>query len=85
MVSSGTGSRPKSSAFLVALFTEMFGFLLQWPTLVTPIMFPILVFMYVRLARMEEREAIAEFGEKYVRYASKTPAFFPRLPLVSRL
>ena len=42
-------------------------------------MFPILVVMYVLLARWEERDAIAEFGEEYVRYASKTPAFFPRL------
>src|SRR4030066_99771 len=41
----------------------MFGFLLQWPTLVTLVMFPILVFMYTYLARREEREAIAEFGE----------------------
>ena len=34
----------------------MLGFLLQWPTLVTLIMFPILVTMYVRLARREEQE-----------------------------
>lgn len=56
----------------------MFGFLLQWPTLVTLVMFPILVFMYVQLARSEERSAIAEFGDEYVRYANVTPAFFPR-------
>lgn len=42
-------------------------------------MFPILVFMYVRLARHEEGEALAEFGETYSRYAVTTPAFFPRL------
>lgn len=57
----------------------MFGFLLQWPTLVTLVMFPILVFMYVRLARTEERWALKEFGEEYARYAAQTPAFFPRL------
>jgi protein-S-isoprenylcysteine O-methyltransferase Ste14 len=57
----------------------MFGFLLQWPTLLTVVMFPILVVMYVRLARREEREALAEFGEAYVRYTVNTPAFFPRL------
>jgi len=56
----------------------MSGFLLQWPTLVTLIMFPVLVTLYVRLARREERDAIAEFGEEYIRYASRTPAFFPR-------
>ena len=57
----------------------MFGFLLQWPTILTLIMFPILVFMYVRLARLEEGEALEDFGETYSRYAVKTPAFFPRL------
>jgi protein-S-isoprenylcysteine O-methyltransferase Ste14 len=57
----------------------MLGFLLQWPTLLTLLMFPILVAMYVRLARREEREVRAEFGEIYVRYAADTPAFFPHL------
>jgi protein-S-isoprenylcysteine O-methyltransferase Ste14 len=42
-------------------------------------MFPILVYMYTRLARREEREVIAEFGDQYIRYASGMPAFFPRL------
>ena len=57
----------------------MTGFLFPWPTLVTLAMFPIRGFMYVHLARREECDAIAEFGEQYVRYASKTPAFFPCL------
>ncbi len=57
----------------------MLGFLLQWPTLLTLVMFPILVWMYVRLARREEREVQAAFGETYVRYAAVTPAFIPRL------
>jgi protein-S-isoprenylcysteine O-methyltransferase Ste14 len=56
----------------------MFGFLLQWPTLVTLVMFPILLYMYVRLARHEEKAARAEFGEAYDRYAEAIPAFFPR-------
>jgi protein-S-isoprenylcysteine O-methyltransferase Ste14 len=55
----------------------MLGFLFQWPTLLTLVMFPILVVMYVRLARREEREVLKEFGEVYARYAARTPAFFP--------
>ena len=55
------------------------GFLVQWPTLLTLIMFPILVMMYVRLAHREEREISAEFGEAYTRYTARTPAFFPHL------
>jgi len=56
----------------------MFGFLLQWPTLLTLAMFPVLVFMYVRLAHMEERETRTEFGEAYDRYAAETPGWLPR-------
>lgn len=55
----------------------MLGFLLQWPTLLTLIMFPVLVFMYVRLARQEERAVAVRFGNEWSRYASRTPAFFP--------
>ncbi len=56
----------------------MAGFLLQWPTLITLVMFPILVFMYLRLARREEQDAAAEFGEEYRHYTAKTPAFWPK-------
>ena len=56
----------------------MLGFLLQWPTLLTLVMFPVLAWMYVRLARREEREVRTEFGEAYARYAAATPAFIPR-------
>ena len=61
----------------VAFIGIMFGFLLQWPTLVTVVLFPVLVFMYVRLARTEEQWALAEFGEVYRRYMTSTSAFFP--------
>lgn len=106
------------SAFLVALFTEMYGFpltiyllsgwlttqyssvdwlahdsghlpemLFGWrgnphlgpfhwiSTLLTLAMFPVLVFMYVTLARREEREALAEFGDSYRAYMREVPAF----------
>ncbi|HEY4479821.1 MAG TPA: isoprenylcysteine carboxylmethyltransferase family protein [Candidatus Paceibacterota bacterium] len=56
----------------------MFGFLLQWPTILTVVMFPILVWMYTRLARSEERDAQKEFGAMWDEYAKKTPAFVPR-------
>ena len=56
----------------------MLGFLLQWPTLLTLAMFPVLVMMYVRLAIHEEAEARTTFGEKWERYAAHTPRFFPR-------
>jgi protein-S-isoprenylcysteine O-methyltransferase Ste14 len=65
---------PQYAAFVLILL----GFLVQWPTLLTLAMFPVLVYMYARLARREERAVEAEFGEAYRRYAARTPAFFPR-------
>jgi len=66
---------PQYAAFTVI----MLGFLLQWPTILTLLMFPVLLYMYVRLAHREEAEVLAEFGEAYARYAAQTRAFFPRL------
>jgi len=99
------------TAFLVVLFTEMYGtlltvyvlgswlgtrfpllrnthsggfllvtigFLVQWPTIPTVVMFPILVWVYARLARREEREVAARFGAQWDEYAARTPAFIPR-------
>lgn len=65
---------PQYAGFLLI----MVGFLLQWPTLLTLVMFPILTTMYVRLARREEREVRAQFGERYDAYAASTPGFWPR-------
>lgn len=62
----------------VAFIIIMFGFLLQWPTLVTLIMFPVLVIMYVRLAKQEEKNIQVEFGKKYKHYLENTPAFIPK-------
>jgi protein-S-isoprenylcysteine O-methyltransferase Ste14 len=68
----------------VAFVLIMFGFLVQWPTILTLAMFPVLVYMYVRLARREEHEAEAEFGAEYRRYAARTPAFIPHWVAVPR-
>lgn len=66
---------PQYDAFILV----MLGFLVQWPTILTLIMFPILVWRYKRLAGQEEKEVLAEFGEQYSRYAANTPGFIPRL------
>jgi protein-S-isoprenylcysteine O-methyltransferase Ste14 len=66
---------PQYAAFILI----MFGFLLQWPTLPTLLMFPVLVVMYVRLARREEQDAIARFGDEYRRYMDVTPGWIPGL------
>ena len=53
------------------------GFLVQWPTLLTVVMAPILLYAYAHLAKQEEQKAHVEFGNKYMDYIRKTPAFFP--------
>ena len=64
---------PQYAAFIII----MIGFLLQWPTIPTMIMFPILIWVYSRLARREEREAFDRFGELYAQYARRVPRFIP--------
>lgn len=69
---------PQYGGFILVLL----GFLVQWPTLLTLAMFPFLVVMYLQLARREESEAIAEFGEAYRDYMARVPGFLPRLSRV---
>jgi protein-S-isoprenylcysteine O-methyltransferase Ste14 len=66
---------PQYDAFMLI----MLGFLLQWPTLPTLLMFPMLVYLYRRLAQREEREALEVFGDAYRAYMRQTPPFVPRL------
>ena len=63
----------------VAFVLILLGFLLQWPTLLTLVMFPILLIMYGRLAVTEEAEMRKQFGVDFDAYASRTPRFFPKL------
>ena len=62
----------------VAFVLILLGFLLQWPTVLTLLMFPILLVMYGRLAVKEEAEMRAQFGTAFDSYAKQTPRFFPR-------
>jgi len=62
----------------------MLGFLVQWPTLLTLAMFPVLVWMYLRLARQEEREALAEFGDAYRSYMDHVQGFVPKIGALAR-
>jgi protein-S-isoprenylcysteine O-methyltransferase Ste14 len=56
----------------------MFGFLLQWPTILTLVMLPALLFMYVHLAHAEDAGACRKFGDAYARYEARVPGWFPR-------
>ena len=61
----------------VAFVLILLGFLLQWPTLLTLLMFPVLLLMYGRLAITEEKQMQAQFGTRFEAYAAGTPRFIP--------
>ncbi len=61
----------------LGFYLIIFAFLLQWPTLITLLMAPILVIMYSRLANSEEEKMIEQFGEEYVYYSANTKKFVP--------
>lgn len=63
----------------VGIFLVTIGFLIQWPSLTTLIMWPILIFAYYRLAIREERDVERQFGEEFMEYKEKVSAFIPRL------
>lgn len=46
--------------------------------LYTLALFPLIVWVYVRLARKEERSMIEQFGDEYRLYRERVPMFFPR-------
>ena len=61
------------------LFLVTIGFLFQWPSMTTLIMWPILMWSYYRLAMKEEKDVEKIFGKQYEEYRKKVPAFLPRL------
>lgn len=62
----------------LAFVLIMLGFLLQWPTVLTIMMFPVLLWMYGRLAMQEEADMERHFGQAWRSYAAATPRFLPR-------
>ena len=61
------------------------GMLLDWATLPMLIMWPVMAVLYYRLARREEREMQAQFGEVYSRYLQQTSMFIPLPKLEKRV
>jgi protein-S-isoprenylcysteine O-methyltransferase Ste14 len=52
------------------------GFIIQWPTILTVLMWPVLVIMYIRLAKREEKEMEEKFGEEFRKYKNETAMLF---------
>lgn len=61
----------------MGIMLAVFGQVVHWPTLITVVLFPVIVLAYVRLARKEERDMIHQFGVEYEKYMQRVPMFFP--------
>lgn len=78
LVTSGIYGRVRHPQYF-GLFLITVGMLIQWPTIITAVMWPILMFLYYRLARREEKEMESRFGDKYLVYRRNVPMLMPRL------
>lgn len=70
----GLVRHPQYSGILLAVL----GQIVHWPTIVTVALFPVIGFVYVRLARKEEKDMLNRFGAAYRDYMQRVPMFFPR-------
>ncbi len=61
----------------LGLILIVLAFNIQWPTLPTLVMAPLLILAYLALARREDRELAGRFGEAFRAYAARTRAFLP--------
>ncbi len=64
---------PQYASFIICSF----GLLLLWPRYIVLIMFITMLFAYYFLAKVEEKECEAKFGQSYLDYKNKTGMFFP--------
>ena len=71
----------------LGIFFAAVVFLFQWPTIPTIVTSPMVLVAYDRLARREEKELEANFGDRYRNYRLKVPMMlpFPRVAFLSRM
>jgi protein-S-isoprenylcysteine O-methyltransferase Ste14 len=82
----GKGKLVTTGLYAYVRHPQYIGFLLitlgmnvMWLTIITFAMWPILVVVYYKLAKTEEEDAEAEFGEKFLEYKRQVPGWIPRL------
>jgi protein-S-isoprenylcysteine O-methyltransferase Ste14 len=61
----------------LGLMLIVIAFNIQWPTILTLAMAPVLIVMYVRQARREDEALAGALGEAFYRYAARVPVFIP--------
>jgi protein-S-isoprenylcysteine O-methyltransferase Ste14 len=58
-------------------FLFLLGSIVNWPTLITLLMLPVLLWVYYRLTQLEEADALAQYGDRYRDYQRVTGRFLP--------
>jgi len=71
----GLVRHPQYTGLFIGLFGEG---VVHWPTLFSVGLFPVIVLVYVLLARSEEKKVLQQFGEEYRAYQRRVPMFIPR-------
>jgi len=80
----GTGSLVKTGVYryirhpqYAGLLLLSFGMIAEWATLPMLVLFPVIITMYVHLAKREEKDMLEEFGAEYREYMETTKMFIP--------
>lgn len=80
----GNGSLVKSGVYryirhpqYTGLLLLSFGMMIEWVTLPLLILYPVMIRVYVRLAKKEEKDMLVEFGNEYREYMKETKMFVP--------
>lgn len=79
LVSTGIYARIRHPQYLGFLLLTL-GMNLEWTTIFTFLLWPVLVVMYYRLAKEEDKENLEQFGEEFLKYRENVPGFLPRIP-----
>jgi protein-S-isoprenylcysteine O-methyltransferase Ste14 len=76
LVTDGLYSKIRHPQYL-GLLLVIAACLIQWPTVLTILLAPFMIARYLLLAREEDRDLEARFGEEFSRYRQRVPSLFP--------
>ncbi len=82
----GKGKLVTTGLYRYIRHPQYLGFLLvtlgmnvQWLTIIMLALWPVLIILYYRLSKTEEKEAEERYGEEFLKYKRAVPGFIPRI------
>jgi len=82
----GKGKLVTTGIYRYVRHPQYLGFLLitlglnvWWLTIITLALWPVVIIVYYKLAKKEEKEAEEQFGEEYLKYKQRVPGWIPRI------